>query len=79
MKNDRRLARLEQTAGVGRCPKCGHRLPPAPTEIAKNVMDLWELATVSELQTVRDILRDLEARREERNHERTEQQAANRS
>jgi hypothetical protein len=65
MKRQGRLARLEQAAGMVRCPHCGGWIGPEArqrTEQEAQTNQFWKAATVEELRQVRDIIRAIRAR-----------------
>jgi hypothetical protein len=65
MKGQGRLARLEQAAGMVRCPHCRAWIGPDAqrrTEEQEQTKRLWEAATVEELRQVDDIMDAIQAR-----------------
>ncbi len=65
MKRQGRLARLEEAAGMVRCPHCGRWIGPEArhrTEKEAQAIRFWEAATVEELRQVRDVIRAIRTR-----------------
>jgi hypothetical protein len=65
MKQQGRLARLQQEVGMIRCPHCRSWIGPDAqrrTEEEEQNRRLWEAATLEELRQVRDSLAALRAR-----------------